>query len=316
MVINKNNKKLCRLGSRPESNTALVVEGGGQRGIFTAGVLDSWLDCGYNPFSILIGTSAGAQNLSSYLSCQKGYGKRAILNLTKHPNFFKFGRAIMGKSAMDLDWYFDQAHQQEYQLRIDLAHKGLANRTVLFSATQTSDYKPKFFQPTEENWMLLLKATSAIPLLYKDGVTVGDEQFIDGGVAAPLPVEEAYRRGAKNIVVIRTLPADQEGKTLWAGKLHAIISRTNKCPMLLDSLVRHEQAYEDSLKFIQNPPKGVSITQIFPRVELASSLLGSSEQGLKTDYQHGIEEGLKFLAMCSSELKRSFASYDMQLSVG
>ena len=50
----------------PIAQTALVAEGGGQRGIFTAAILDRWLEHSFNPFSLLIGTSAGAQNLSSY----------------------------------------------------------------------------------------------------------------------------------------------------------------------------------------------------------------------------------------------------------
>ena len=51
---------------------ALVAEGGGQRGIFTAGGLDAWLDAGHDPFDILIGTSAGSQNLTSFVARQKG----------------------------------------------------------------------------------------------------------------------------------------------------------------------------------------------------------------------------------------------------
>lgn len=49
--------------SLPLAQTALVAEGGGQRGIFTAGILDAWLENDFNPFQLLIGTSAGAQKL-------------------------------------------------------------------------------------------------------------------------------------------------------------------------------------------------------------------------------------------------------------
>ncbi|MGL5162994.1 MAG: patatin-like phospholipase family protein, partial [Plesiomonas shigelloides] len=46
---------------------ALVCEGGGQRGIFTAGVLDEFLGDNYYPFDLILGTSAGAQNASAYV---------------------------------------------------------------------------------------------------------------------------------------------------------------------------------------------------------------------------------------------------------
>lgn len=56
------------ISDAPIVQTALVAEGGGQRGIFTAGILDAWLEHQFNPFKLLIGTSAGAQNLSSYIT--------------------------------------------------------------------------------------------------------------------------------------------------------------------------------------------------------------------------------------------------------
>lgn len=71
-----------------QPKVALIAEGGGQRGIFTAGVLDAWLEQEYDPFDLFIGTSAGSQNLTSYLARQKGYAKRLIRGLSRHKRFF------------------------------------------------------------------------------------------------------------------------------------------------------------------------------------------------------------------------------------
>ena len=58
----------------------LVLEGGGMRGIYTAGVLDFFMDKNfYLPY--VIGVSAGACQGVSYVSRQRGRGKNAILNL-------------------------------------------------------------------------------------------------------------------------------------------------------------------------------------------------------------------------------------------
>ena len=78
----------------PQTKTALIAEGGGQRGIFTAGVLDAWLENNYDPFDLFIGTSAGSQNLTSYLARQKGYAKRLIRGLSRHKRFFTWPRAV------------------------------------------------------------------------------------------------------------------------------------------------------------------------------------------------------------------------------
>jgi len=48
------------------AHTAIIAEGGGQRGIYTAGVLDAFMQFGFNPFTMGIGVSAGAQNLLCY----------------------------------------------------------------------------------------------------------------------------------------------------------------------------------------------------------------------------------------------------------
>ncbi len=69
---------------------ALVCEGGGQRGIFTAGVLDEFMRAQFNPFHLYFGTSAGAQNLSAYLCNQPGYGRKVIMRYTTRREFFFF----------------------------------------------------------------------------------------------------------------------------------------------------------------------------------------------------------------------------------
>lgn len=276
-------------------NTALVAEGGGQRGIFTAGVLDSWLHAGFNPFDLLIGTSAGAQNLSSYMTCQQGFARNSITSLSSNPKFFNLSRTLIGKHAVDLDWYFDQVEKSEHKLNLGCGEERLASRQLLFSATKINDNSAAFFGPTRENWLTLLKASSALPILYKNGVKIDNDYYVDGGVAAPIPVEEAYKRGAKRIVVIRTIPKDANSQTPWAHKLKSMLCRTHRCPKVLDLLTHHENAYQSTLDFIAHPPKDVEIVQIFPEQNLTSRLVGSNNESLGTDYSLGFKTGLNFL---------------------
>ena len=295
-----NNQSQC-LPTKPMNNTALVAEGGGQRGIFTAGVLDSWLHAGFNPFDVLIGTSAGAQNLSSYMSCQQGFGRHAILSLSRDPQFFKLHRAFIGKHAIDLDWYFEQVEKAENNLNIGCGEERLKNRKLLFSATKEDDRSAQFFEPTRENWLTVLKASSALPMLYKKGVKIGEHHYVDGGLSAPIPVEEAYKQGAKRIVVIRTVPKEATGHSPWAHKLKSWVCSANRCPKVLDLITHHENAYQKNLSFMENPPKGVEVIQIYPKQPLASGLVGSSDNALDDDYELGITAGLHFLNTAASE---------------
>ena len=226
---------MCHSSASSESNvsakrvkTALVAEGGGQRGIFTAGVLDAWLEHNYAPFDILIGTSAGSQNLTSFVSRQKGYAKRLIRGLTRHKQFFQVGRGLLGKHIVDLDWYFEKTKEAKRALDLQTAMNNVEEREILFTATNVRDRQAYFLSPkaSKNDWIELIKASSALPLLYKQGVPlVADDQrqndaantdfYLDGGLAAPLPVTEAYKRGARKIVVIRTVDKDFQAQSAW-----------------------------------------------------------------------------------------------------
>ena len=62
------------------SRSGLVLEGGGMRGVFTCGVLDSLMDRGIR-FPYAIGVSAGACNGLSYMSGQRGRAKFSNIDL-------------------------------------------------------------------------------------------------------------------------------------------------------------------------------------------------------------------------------------------
>lgn len=306
---------------------ALIAEGGGQRGIFTAGVLDAWLDVDYDPFDMFIGTSAGSQNLTSFLSHQKGYAKRLIRGLSRHKRFFQLGRGLVGKNIVDLDWYFDKTTEAKRTIDFKTAKHTLGNRELLITTTNSRDRKPYFLSPTGDNhqWRELLKASSALPFLYKQGVKLTpwltteaanqnqvdtpDDQhalkpqtdfYLDGGLAAPLPVREAYDRGARKIVVIRTVDAHFQAQSPWVHKLRSLVCVSGYCPKTIEYLVQHEQAYQQELDFIANPPSDVEIVQIFAEEKLQSKLLGSTDRELRHDHRLGVTAGNAFLALNNS----------------
>lgn len=282
--------------SAPTPGVALVAEGGGQRGVFTAGVLDAWLVQGYMPFELMIGSSAGAQNLSSYLTGQKGFARHSIFSYTQAREFFSVKRGLAGKSVVNLDWYFAQQGRSNYRLALDVIEQRLQQRRLLISATHAQSRRARFFQPNADNCMVLLKASSALPLLYKDGVEYEGERFVDGGLAAPIPVREAYQQGARTIVVIRTQPQDAPFESPWVHKLKSWLCTPRHCPAVIDLMSYHENAYRKALAFINKPPKGANIIQICPRQPLKSRLVGSEYSQLELDYQQGVEVGLAFLA--------------------
>ena len=314
-----------------QPKVALIAEGGGQRGIFTAGVLDAWLEQNYDPFDLFIGTSAGSQNLTSYLARQKGYAKRLIRGLSRNKRFFQLGRGLMGKHIVDLDWYFDKTKEVNRAIDFKTAKTSLGERELLITATNARDRKAYYLSPTgeEHQWRELLKASSALPFLYKQGVKLTpwlnaqaanettqinkpqEDFFLDGGLAAPLPVREAYNRGARKIVVIRTVDADFQAQSAWVQKLRSLATAAGYCPKTLDYLIQHEQAYLDELNFMANPPSDVEIIQIFADETLHSKLLGSTNDDLRKDHKLGVKAGREYLKSQNARIVDYAHSYAM-----
>ena len=67
-------------------NAGLILEGGGMRGVYTAGVLDAFLDAGIE-FSSVYGVSAGSCHACSYLSKQRGRAFRVNVDYLDDPNY-------------------------------------------------------------------------------------------------------------------------------------------------------------------------------------------------------------------------------------
>ncbi|MFZ4833086.1 patatin-like phospholipase family protein [Rouxiella sp. Mn2063] len=277
---------------------ALVCEGGGQRGIFTAGVLDEFQRAGFNPFDLLIGTSAGAQNLSAYVCGQPGYARRVITRYTTSAEFFNPLRFVRGGHLIDLDWLVDVT-SKNMPLAMERAEKLLIDgREFLMCACRSDDYTPSYFSPTKESWLPIIKASSAIPGFYRMGVDLEGVSYQDGGISDAIPVEEAYRRGADTIVVIRTVPSAMVYTPQWIKRMEQWLSESS-LQQLVHMVQHHESSYHRIQQFIENPPDNLRIFEIFPPKPLASSALGSRLPALNQDYHLGRRCARYFLSAAS-----------------
>ncbi|MDE1263881.1 patatin-like phospholipase family protein [Vibrio aestuarianus] len=208
----ENNVDVDRFSKYIGGKNALVAQGGGQRGIFTAGVLDAFLLSNFDPFHEFYGTSAGALNLCAYLCRQRGLGKAFILDLTTDPNFFNLFGYVRRKQYLNLDWALDRISEFPYRLDIDMGRRVLEQRQAYAATTSASTLHDHYFPMLGERWRDVLTATCAIPRLYPHEVKLDDGAYIDGGVSASIPVQEAWRKGSRFVAVIRTECADYDPK--------------------------------------------------------------------------------------------------------
>lgn len=274
---------------------ALVCEGGGQRGIFTAGVLDEFMRAEFNPFDLFYGTSAGAQNLSAYVCNQPGYARRVITRYTTSKEFFNPVRFVRGGNLIDLDW-LTEATAAAMPLAMDNAARLFdKGKNFYMCACRSDDYSPGYFAPQTTDWLDIIRASSAIPGFYRSGVSLNGINYLDGGVSDAIPVQEAARQGATTLVVIRTVPSQMYYTPQWFKRMERWMTDSSLQP-LLNLVQHHETSYHAIQQFIEKPPGKLRIFEIYPPKPLASMALGSRIPTLLEDYKTGRLCGRYFLA--------------------
>jgi predicted patatin/cPLA2 family phospholipase len=275
----------------PEGRTALVVEGGGMRGIFSAGVLDAFLEAGYNPFELLIGVSSGAVTLASYLSGQHRRYYRIITGPMSRSEFLSIGRFLKGGHLMDLDWLWDHAAAHD-PLHVEeaVSHPG---KEYLLGVTDVSTGEPVYIEARADTLLETLKASCALPVLYRGFVKLKGRLVTDGGVSDPIPVREAYRRGARDITVIRTR-APGSAKGVFFDRLMSLVFLRNN-PALQSKIGGLHLRYRDSVSFINDPPRDAVIREISPPVALKGARLSLKIDSIRADYRMGKKAGREHL---------------------
>lgn len=184
------------------SSAALVLEGGGLRGVFTCGVLDCFMDHGVR-FPFTIGVSAGACNGLSYMSGQRGRAKASNIDLMEQYHYVGFKYLMTQGCIMDFKLLFEDFPERIIPYDYD-AYFSNPDRFVMVT-TNCITGKAEYFEEknSAERVMEIVRASSSLPFVspitYVDGVPM-----LDGGIADSIPIEYAVGQGYDKLLVVLT----------------------------------------------------------------------------------------------------------------
>jgi predicted patatin/cPLA2 family phospholipase len=276
------------------NKSALVVEGGGMRGVFAAGVLNAFGSEKFDPFDIYIGVSAGACNLASHLAEQYDRNYDIIVKYSSTKRAINYRRFLLGGHLIDLDWIWDVTIRE---CRLDLKKifnkLKKMNKEYLVVATSMDTGKALYLNPDEETLEHYLKISSSLPILYRTVLEINSEKVTDGGVADSIPVMEACRRGATDITVIRTRPSDYVKKDSSMSFLFPLLFR--KYPHFAAAMKNRPALYRESVNFINHPPEGVRVNEIAPPSYLEVGRVTTDLDVIHAAYKSGIDYGKRFI---------------------
>ena len=272
-------------------NTALVLEGGGLRGVFTCGVLDCFMDKGIR-FPFTVGVSAGACNGLSYMSGQRGRAKSSNIDLMDKHHYVGFKYLLTQGCIMDYKLLFEDFPEKIIPYDYE-AYFANTDRFVMVT-TNCLTGKAEYLEEKSDSKrvMDIVRASSSLPyvtkITYVDGVPM-----LDGGIADSIPVEYAKSQGYERMVVILTRNKGyrKNEKQLPVPK---VIYR--KYPELRKTLASRNAQYNRTMEMIERLEEEGLMTVIRPVHPIKVDRMEKDTDKLRALYQEGYELAESFLA--------------------
>jgi predicted patatin/cPLA2 family phospholipase len=261
--------------------TALIVEGAATRGIFSAGVLDCFLERGFEPFDLYIGISSGAYNLLAYLKGQYGISREITLAL-KSNGVLDIRRYIQGGDLIDLDQLQGQIFRGSRQQMIyDLD----VRKPFYIVTTDVNSGQARYDRVNKVNLRTLLKASASLPVICREFIEYDGRMLTDGGIADGIPVAKAIQMGARKIVIIRA----RHGNYI---KQDTLVHRYIRWKMrhhsaLLATMQKRISIFESSIALLRKPPDGIEILEICPPESFSAGRFSSDQASLLHGYYAG-----------------------------
>jgi predicted patatin/cPLA2 family phospholipase len=269
----------------------IVCEGGGMRGAFTAGVLDSFMQAKFQPYEI-VGVSAGASNATLFLAAQNGRAHRVNVAYVRDPRYASWRSFIRTGSYFGMDFIFDVIPNQIDPFDMEAFFQSPVR--FYCGTTDIVTGKPVFFSKDQMGLKFLpLRASCALPFL-SPIVNVADRQCLDGGIVDPIPYDEALKHGCDKIIIILTRPRGYHKKEDNASKRLSAM-RYSKYPKLVEAMERRARLYNHKLAKVEElEAQGIAYV-IAPPKSLPVDRLSKDYEKLSATFKIGVECGTEAL---------------------
>lgn len=261
----------------------LVLEGGGLRSLFSAGVIDVMME-NQITFDGIIGVSAGATFGSNYKSGQIGRALRYNIALKDDPryiswrSFFKTGDLVGAEFSYhvmptELDIFDYEAFRQnpmEFHIVCTDAETG----EPVYKQLDIMDYEGL-------EWV---RASASMPIVSKP-VPLKGRKLLDGGIADSIPLKHFQELGYERNIVVLTQPKGFFKKRTKLMPLFHLTMR--KYPAIIKAMGRRHLMYNEQLRYLAEEEKKGNILLIYPEDSLPIGRTELNEEKMRKVYQMG-----------------------------
>ena len=264
--------------------TGLVLEGGGMRGLFTAGVLDVMMERDIKVDGI-VGVSAGACFGCNYLSKQPGRILRYNINMINEPRYMSLRNFLRTGNLMDGEFaYHTLPDEIDIFDRETYAQSDVEYHIVCTDVLTGEPVYKRLTPPADYEFLEWLRASSSLPLVSKP-VEVGGRLMLDGGMSDSIPLKYFQDQGFERNIVVLTQPLGFTKKRTKLMPLFRIFMR--KYPAIIEVMNRRHLMYNAQLTYLAQEEKAGRITIIAPDDTLPIGRTEQNAERMKQVYQMG-----------------------------
>lgn len=269
------------------NNIGLVLEGGGMRGMFSAGVFEAFMQENIE-FPYIAAVSAGACNVCSYVSHQPLRTRKIIEKYIHLPRYCGIGNLLKSGSLFDFDYIMKEIPQK--LLPFDYATFDQANCCLQVGTTDCESGQAVWFDKKDMGRDFEpLRASSSLPFI-APMVNFRGRKLLDGGLLNPIPIEKALNDGYQYNVIILTRNygyRNTEHFPLWALRLWY-----HKYPALIAALCNRKESYNRQIALVEQLEKEGKAFVIRPQNTLTVKRLDRDPTALLALHDQGREYAL------------------------
>jgi predicted patatin/cPLA2 family phospholipase len=270
----------------------LVLEGGGLRGNYTAGVLDAFLDERIL-FPYVIGVSAGAGMGCSYVSGQRGRNLEILRRFHGDPRYLSLRNLVVTGSLFGMDFVFHQIPNSLIPFDWNYFVESPARFITVCTDCETG--RAEYFEKNPENgaedFYTVLEASSSMPYV-APMVSYNGKKYLDGAIADAIPLEKAVSEGFLRNVVVLTNPAGYRKKQEFHPPDRLFYFGRKK---LAEALKTRVERYNRSLHLVEAEEQAGRAIVVRPSKDLNVSRIEKNREKLERLYELGYADAEKII---------------------
>ena len=263
----------------------LILEGGGMRGIYTAGVLDFFMDKNII-FKDIKAVSAGVGVATSYLSHQRGRTLQIFLDYSTDKRYLSVESFIKTGSAFGIDFIFKTIPNELLPFDYDAYASSNINLWAVCTDLDTGEAVYIKIDDIKEKLDYVI-ASSSLPLVSKV-VHIMDKKLYDGGVVDPIPIKKSIEDGFDLQVLVLTRNSNYRKSKSLSNRIIVTAFRRHKA--FANILKERHQIYNDTLDLINDLESKKKVVVIRPSKPLNIDRFEKDTNKLNDLYEMGYQD--------------------------